>query len=98
MTCPHTGEGTDRSADPRACPPYRFWRLALTTLRDEDITTTITNTAPGGDADQGDSSDTQADPAGSDPAGTDPAGGDADGSDGSDADGSDKGDADSSDS
>lgn len=75
-------------AEPRACSPYRSRRSALTTLRDEDITT-ITNTMPGGDADQGDSNDTQADPAGSDPAGTDPAGGDADQGDKGDADASD---------
>ena len=56
----------------------------MTTLRDEDITTT--NTLPAGDADQGDSNVEQADPAGVDHAGSD-----ADGSDGSDADGSDSG-------
>ncbi len=51
----------------------------MTTLRDEDITTTDTIPGPGGDADQGDSNDTQVDPAGSDPAGVDPgSGGDAD--------------------
>jgi hypothetical protein len=49
----------------------------LTTLRDEDITTT-TNTLPAGDADQGDSNEQQVDPAGVDPAGTDTGGGDAD--------------------
>jgi hypothetical protein len=49
----------------------------VTTLRDEDITTT-TNTLPGGDADQGDSGEQQADPGGVDPAGTDTGGGDAD--------------------
>jgi hypothetical protein len=68
----------------------------LTTLRDEDITTTPTATVPGGDADQGDSG-TQGDPGGVDPTGTD-SGGDADHGDAGDADGSDTGDADSSDS
>ena len=42
----------------------------MSTLRDEDITTT-TNTVPAGDADHGDSGSTSADPAGVDPAGTD---------------------------
>ena len=43
----------------------------MSTLRDEDMTTTASAT-PGGDVDQGDSSETQVDPAGSDPAGSDP--------------------------
>lgn len=94
MTRPHTGEGCEQErGTPRL--PRISWRSALTTLRDEDITTT-TNTLPAGDADQGDSNEQQADPAGVDPTGSDSA--DADGTDGSDADGSDKGDADSSDS
>jgi hypothetical protein len=80
---------------PPRCPTYS-WRFALTTLRDEDITTT-TNTLPAGDADQGDSNEQQADPAGVDTTSADPAGGDADQSDKGDADQSDKGDADSSD-
>jgi len=71
----------------------------LTTLRDEDITTT-TNTLPAGDADQGDSNEQQVDPAGVDPAGTDQ-GGDSDSGDSSDTEivvEPRKGDADSSDS
>lgn len=73
----------------------------MTTLRDEDITTTPTMTLPGGDADQsdstgdadqGDSGETQVDPAGIDPAGADS------GSGGGDADQGDSGDADASDS
>jgi len=62
----------------------------VSTLRDEDISTT-TNTlpGPGGDADGGDSDQSQVDPAGVDPSGSDTA--DADGSDagGGDADSSD---------
>ena len=42
----------------------------MTTLRDEDITTTKSS-APGGDADQGASNDKQVDPAGVDPSGSD---------------------------
>ena len=71
----------------------------MTTLRDEDITTT-TNTLPAGDADQGDSNEQQVDPAGVDPAGTDQ-GGDSDSGDSSDTEivvEPRKGDADSSDS
>lgn len=77
MTRARTGEGTADGAGPRVRPPCL--EASLTTLRDEDITTT-TNELPGGDADQGDSNDTQVDPAGVDPAGTDPGsgGGDAD--------------------
>ena len=57
----------------------------VSTLRDEDISTT-TNTlpGPGGDADGGDSDQSQVDPAGSDTAdadGSDAGGGDADSSD-----------------
>ena len=53
----------------------------MTTLRDEDITTT-TNTVPGGDADQGDSTQ-HVDPAGTDSKDHDSSdgGGDADSSD-----------------
>jgi hypothetical protein len=66
----------------------------VTTLRDEDITTTPTATMPGGDADGTDGASTQADPDGvdtSDADGTDgtDGGADADGTDGGDADGSD---------
>lgn len=95
MIRPSPGRGAAEGAGPRVEPPYS-WRSVLTTLRDEDITTTVTNALPGGDADQSDSPG--ADPAGVDPAGTDSAGGDADQSDRGDADQSDKGDADSSDS
>lgn len=94
MTGDRTGEGSEGARDP-APPPY-CRRHLLTTLRDEDITTT-TNTLPAGDADQGDSNEQQVDPAG-----VDTGGGDADGGDSSDGDSSDgeprKGDADSSDS
>ena len=69
MSRPRAGEGKHRSAGPRAAPRTSR-RSALTTLRDEDITTT-TNSAPGGDADQGDSGTQQVDPAGVDPSGTD---------------------------
>lgn len=94
MTRPHTGEGPGWSAGPRDSP-CTCWRSALTTLRDEDITTT-TNTLPAGDADGSDSNEQQVDPAGVDPTGSDSA--DADGSDGSDADGTDGSDADGTDS
>lgn len=60
----------------------------MSTLSDDDITTTTpTMTVPGGDADQsdgggdadqGDSGETQVDPAGIDPAGADPGGGGGD--------------------
>ena len=64
---------------PAPAPACTCMEASLTTLRDEDITTT-TNELPGGDADQGDSDETQVDPAGVDPAGSDPGsgGGDAD--------------------
>ena len=80
MTRARTGEGTVRwRGSPRLHPPAPCLEAPLTTLRDEDITTT-TNELPGGDADQGDSDETQVDPAGVDPAGSDPGsgGGDAD--------------------
>ena len=47
----------------------------MSTLHDEDMTTTASATPGGGDVDQGDSSETQVDPNAVDPAGSDPGGG-----------------------
>ena len=69
---PEMGQGSQR--DRGAPRPERFdqRRYGVSTLHDEDMTTTASATPGGGDVDQGDSSETQVDPGGSDPGGSDP--------------------------
>jgi len=50
----------------------------VSTLRDEDMTTTASTSPGGGDVDQGDSGETQVDPNAVDPAGGDPGAGGSD--------------------